>query len=140
MSALHDFRDGRGPVPAHQHPNGGGWVADTARVAASAFVGPGAQVFGAAWVSGNAQVSGDARVYGDAQFLVIGPIGSRAAYLTWTASDNCVATGCFRGAVDEFRAAVLATHGDNNHSREYLAVLALIECRAANIKQSEPQP
>ena len=67
MSALHDFRDGRGPVPAHQHPNGGGWVADTARVAASAFVGPGAQVFGAAWVSGNAQVSGAAWVFGAAQ-------------------------------------------------------------------------
>ena len=121
-----NFHDGNGPVPAHRHtnPDGseGGWVANTARV------------YGNAWVYGNAQVSGNA------QFLVIGPIGSRAAYLTWTASDNCVATGCFRGAVDEFRAAVLATHGDNNHSREYLAVLALIECRAANIKQSEPQP
>ena len=23
-----DFEDGKGPVPAHQHPNGDGWVAD----------------------------------------------------------------------------------------------------------------
>jgi len=22
----HDFQDGNGPVPAHQHANGGGWV------------------------------------------------------------------------------------------------------------------
>ena len=27
---IHDFKDGKGPVPAHQHSNGGGWVADTA--------------------------------------------------------------------------------------------------------------
>ena len=25
----YDFKDGNGPVPAHQHPNGGGWVAAT---------------------------------------------------------------------------------------------------------------
>ena len=82
MSALHDFRDGRGPVPAHQHPNGGGWVADTARVAASAFVGPGAQVFGAAWVSGNAQVSGNAETLKTWHYLVVGPIGSEGVYAT----------------------------------------------------------
>ena len=28
-----DFEDGNGQVPAHQHPNGGGWVADTTSVA-----------------------------------------------------------------------------------------------------------
>jgi hypothetical protein len=37
-----DFGDGKGPVPAHKHPNGGGWVADSA------------------WVSGDAWVYGDA--------------------------------------------------------------------------------
>lgn len=26
----HDFKDGNGAVPAHQHINGGGWVANTA--------------------------------------------------------------------------------------------------------------
>ena len=24
-----DFEDGNGEVPAHKHPNGGGWVSDT---------------------------------------------------------------------------------------------------------------
>ena len=68
----YDFEDGAGPVPAHQHSNGGGWVADSARVAASAFVGPDAKVFGNASVYdnasvyGNASVSGNALVYGNA--------------------------------------------------------------------------
>jgi len=39
------FDFGNGPVPAHQHSNGGGWVADTAKVADTAYVGPDAQVY-----------------------------------------------------------------------------------------------
>ena len=52
----HDFRDGNGPVPAHRHTNGGGWVANTAHVHNSAYIGPDARVYG------NARVSGDAWV------------------------------------------------------------------------------
>ena len=33
-------------VPAHQHPNGGGWVADAAHVAAHVYVGPDARIRG----------------------------------------------------------------------------------------------
>ena len=66
MTNTFDFKDGNGPVPAHQHPNGGGWVADTATVAATAYVGPDTQVYGNALVSGNARVYGNARVFGDA--------------------------------------------------------------------------
>ena len=69
----------------HKHPNGGGWVEDTARVADTAYVGPDARVSGhakvygharvydnakvceAAWVYGNAWVSGDAQVSGNAK-------------------------------------------------------------------------
>ena len=39
-------------VPAHQHPNGGGWVADTAIVLGEAYVGPIARVFGGAVLGG----------------------------------------------------------------------------------------
>ena len=53
------FDFGDGPVAAHRHPNGGGWVADTASVADTAFVGPDARVSGSAHVSGDAMVSGD---------------------------------------------------------------------------------
>ena len=48
--SIHDFKDGNGPVPAHQHLNGGGWVADTASVDETAYVGPDARVFGNAKV------------------------------------------------------------------------------------------
>jgi len=54
----HNFNDGNGEVDAVQWKNGGGWVACTAKVDKTAFVGTNA------WVSGNAQVYGDARVYG----------------------------------------------------------------------------
>ena len=62
----------------HQHENGGGWVANTAKVEETAYIGPNAlvygyaqvycdaQVSGNAWVSGNARVYGNAWVYGDA--------------------------------------------------------------------------
>jgi len=64
-----DFGDGSGPVPAHQHknPDGttGGWVADTATVAATAFLDPGVRVSGNAWVCGKAKVCGDTWVFGN---------------------------------------------------------------------------
>jgi len=59
----YDFMDGNGPIPAHQHPNGGGWVADTAIVDATAYVGPNARVYD------NARVYGDARVYDNARMF-----------------------------------------------------------------------
>ena len=138
------FDFGFGPVPAHQHTNGGGWVADTARVDDSAYVGPDAQVSGNAqvwgnaqvsgnarvsdnaWVSGNAQVSGNAKIAKPSDYLLIGPIGSRADFLTWTRSDNCIATGCFRGTVKEFLAAVRETHGDNEYAKAYRAAVKFI--------------
>jgi len=63
----YDFEDGRGPVPAHQHSNGGGWVADSAQVAASAFVGPDVRVYGTAKVYGTAEVYINARIYDHAR-------------------------------------------------------------------------
>jgi hypothetical protein len=50
------FDFGDGPVAAHKHSNGGGWVADTAFVAETAYVGPDAQVYGTALVSGAADL------------------------------------------------------------------------------------
>ena len=47
------FDFGNGPVPARKHPNGGGWVADTATVSETAYVGPEAMVFGNAEVYDN---------------------------------------------------------------------------------------
>ena len=60
-----DFEDGNGPVPAHKHVNGGGWVANTADVSETAYIGPNARVFGNAQVSDDTWVSGDDRVFGN---------------------------------------------------------------------------
>lgn len=63
MGQTFDFGDGNGPVPAHRHSNGGGWVAETARVGNTAYVGPDARVTGGT-VSDGATVSGNALVTG----------------------------------------------------------------------------
>ena len=62
----YDFKDGKGLVPAHQHSNGGGWVADTATVDDTAHIGPDAKVYG------NARVYDKARVYGNGKAQVSG--------------------------------------------------------------------
>ena len=67
MSETYDFDNGNGPVPAHRHSNGEGWVADTAKVDASAYIGPFALVFGNAQVCSGACVFGKVEVYGDAK-------------------------------------------------------------------------
>jgi len=50
----------------HQHPNGNGWVQNTATVDESAYVGENAVVFENARVYGNARVFENARVSGNA--------------------------------------------------------------------------
>ena len=55
----------------HKHPYGGGWVANTARVDDTVYVGPFAMVYGHAELTGRvrvedyAQVSGYAKLSGD---------------------------------------------------------------------------
>ncbi|MGD9209302.1 MAG: hypothetical protein PVI90_00930 [Desulfobacteraceae bacterium] len=63
----------------HRHPDGGGWVENSAKVEGTVLVGKDAQVYGEAQVYGfalvygnakvheNAQVYGNAKVYGDAE-------------------------------------------------------------------------
>ena len=50
-----------------RHPNGGGWVAETAKVAPTAFVGIFALICDTAQVSDNAEIFGRACVYGHAK-------------------------------------------------------------------------
>jgi hypothetical protein len=50
----------------HRHPNGGGWVQDTTRVADTAYVGPDATVYSQAKVYDSAWVFESARVFGSA--------------------------------------------------------------------------
>ena len=48
------------------HPNGGGFVASTAKVDEKAYVGPNAMVLGNAMVRGNVRIEGNAVVMGNA--------------------------------------------------------------------------
>ena len=41
-----------------------------------------------------------------------------------------IRAGCFFGALDEFRAACVETHGDGIYGREYAAAIQLIETHA----------
>lgn len=60
----HDFQDGLGRVFAHRHINGGGWVADTAKVDDKVHVGKRASVYHHAVVKGNVVVQHYAQVCG----------------------------------------------------------------------------
>jgi len=51
----------------HQHPNGGGWVENTAIVDATAYVGTGATICGRARIAGDARISDRATIAGDAR-------------------------------------------------------------------------
>jgi len=82
IMTIHDFKDGNGPVPAHQHSNGGGWVADTATVEDTVYVGPDARVYGDAWVHGNALVYGNAEVGGTAEVYGNAEVGGTVRVLS----------------------------------------------------------
>ena len=71
-----------------------------------------------------------AALAGKRPILQVGPIGSRGALLSlWvTGGGPLITTGCFTGTPEEFRAE---THGDNEHAREYAAVLAMFEVHCA---------
>ena len=51
----------------HQHKNGAGWVANTASVAPSAYVGPYAIVYGQAELTERVRVEGTAQISGHAK-------------------------------------------------------------------------
>lgn len=62
----HDFKDGCGRVFAHRHDNGRGWVADTAKVDDTVYVGSRCEIFQHAIVKGLTRLEGRARIAGHA--------------------------------------------------------------------------
>ena len=54
-------------VDAHRHPNGGGWIANTAKVATSVYVAANSEVFGHAEINGHTIIRGRCRVFGNAR-------------------------------------------------------------------------
>ena len=111
------------------------WVFDKALVFDEAWVSGDARVSGKALVYGKARVYDEARVYKTAHVLTVGPIGSRDDTTTFFRvkfSDGftiSVCCGCFHGTVDEFRAKVKQTHGDDKHGKAYQLAADLAEAQ-----------
>ena len=61
--------------------------------------------------------------------FIAGPLGSRSGYTTFFHTDKgiFVQCGCFRGTLDEFVAKVKKTHDDNEHARNYLAIVEFVK-------------
>lgn len=124
----------------HAYVSGNAWVFDTARVSGHAQVGGRAHVMGNARVEGEAQVAGNAQVFGEAHvagqaqidrtadWRIVGPVGSRDAWLTGyrTRTGEIEATtGCFRGSLDDLLAAAQETHAQApRHLRDYAQAAA----------------
>ena len=116
-------------VPAHRHrnPNGteGGWVADTATVAAKAHIGRYARVQGGTIWGGTIEggtiwggtiwggtIRGGTIVVHSRHITTAGPMGSEGSIVTLahTADGHQIHAGCWTGTLDEMVANV--TSGD----------------------------
>ena len=66
------------------------------------------------------------KLTGERPVLIIGPLGSRCAYLSIYRTDGGlrVKSGCFFGSDTDFEKAVTETHGANKHATDYAAALA----------------
>jgi hypothetical protein len=61
--------------------------------------------------------------------FIVGPLGSRSDYTTFfhTNKGIFVQCGCFRGTLEEFTAKVKEIHNDNEHARNYLAIMEFVK-------------
>ena len=100
---LHDFEDGNGPVPARRHGNGGGWVACTATVEDTAYIGGNARVDGEARVTGEALVTGKAYIGGKA-LVTISPIIISGLSYPIAIADQDLRAGCQQHTFSAWRA------------------------------------
>jgi uncharacterized protein YjbI with pentapeptide repeats len=71
----------------------------------------------------------DKKIIGQRPFFFIGPLGSNQRHLMAVNTEKGIhlQTGCFSGSIEEFTAAVKNKHAKNEHGKEYLAALVLIE-------------
>lgn len=91
----------------------------------------GAYIAGANLVG--AYIAGKKKLIGARPVFQIGPIGCRCAqFVSYiTEAGVLLNAGCFWGTVDEFRAKLADTHGDNEHAQEYKAALVMVAAHAS---------
>jgi len=127
MSEMFDFEDGRGPVPAHQHANGGGWVADTVIIPAEIYIGRTARISGG-------EIYGGARIYGgviSGGVIKATPIqiqGTRDFLISLP--NNIIVVGCERHTIKEWLEKGPEIGAAHSYSEaqivEYMAYIRLI--------------
>ena len=103
-------------------------IGDRAHIGAWASIGAGASIGEGASIGDRARIGAEARIGDRASYdvMLIGPGGSRNRYTTiWRHKDGHlrVTAGCFTDTLDELDAAAKKTHGDNQHSKYYLAMI-----------------
>ncbi len=110
-----DFEDGRGPVPAHRHTNGGGWVSDDCVVDAPTYIEEDACVWGGC-ILDSVNIYNEARVSGNSSLkercVVSGGAVIVSSYLsqgTHVSNSAEVRNSVLRGGVVTDRAKVLSS-------------------------------
>ena len=76
------------------------------------------------------------------RIVQVGPIGSRADYLTYRFDLAQISTGCFSGTIAEFAEAVERTHGDSQYGIEYRSAIEMLQrmiTLAEPVKEGVPQ-
>jgi len=128
------------------HFNGGGWVADTARVDDNAYVGPGAvvcdnaKVFAPAIISDNASVAGNAVIRGNSSILDTARVRGNARVINAMVVGGEVygnAKILNKARVDDSRAKVYGdakVEGANTHVSEYAEVFGTAVVRGSVIR------
>lgn len=120
----------------------GGWIETEKNLSqdGDAWVCDSALVFGDARVCGNAYVCGDARVSKNGDILTVSNIGSRndcTTFFRCAKNKIKVSCGCFMGNLEDFRAKVVKTHGNNIHAKNYLLAAKLAEQMIFGIQKNE---
>lgn len=102
-------------------------VCDNAMVVGRTLLGGSSFVGGSITLDYNLSIYGNSCITSSRDILVVGPIGSEDGTLVITRlKDNegfLCTRGCFSGTVEEFRNAVEARHGNNEHAIQYNAIL-----------------
>ena len=99
-----------------------------ARITEVAHVCGKAEIWGDAFITDDAIVRGQASICSDSyitdscEYLIVGPVGSRADFTTFSKSKTSinVVCGCFAGTIDAFEQRVDDTHRDSFHYRDYM--------------------
>lgn len=127
-------------------------VSGDAIIEGNAVICQNARVYGNAIIRGNALVCGNATIYGNAvlddnviienntDWLVIGPIGSRNGFTTFSLNKDkgiYVLCGCFHGNINEFEKAVEETHKGTKYEEEYKLAIALAKKKITTVETNK---